>query len=267
MLTSLFDGSAFVFDRYFLDKQMDLAAIGLYAVGMQIAGGYNVFNLIFKMAWHPFLYRIINEREDSPKVVGLFSTYSLAVLAIPAFAIALLAGDLFRLLGNSEYFAVGLYVPLFVLGYYCLSIGTAMGRGLELSKANESSPIVPIVSVVASFGLSYLLVPAYGLWGAASSFVLVAIIRSFVQIYLANRVYPRPFYWKKLMGMFLILSLGWVVGSMITTSSLLIGILLKLLVIKVTALALLRITLGEEFFYGFLKSLRLIKTESPTARE
>jgi O-antigen/teichoic acid export membrane protein len=255
ILSGLFDGSSFIFDRFFLDKNIALAAIGIYALANQIGGGYNVFNFIFKSAWFPFMYRVVSERKDGANIVGLFSTYSLAILAVPAIAVSLLIKELLLIIDNPSYLAVATYVPLFVLGYYCQSVGTAMGRGLDLSKSNQTAPMVPILTFFASYLFNSTLIPRYGVWGAAVAFVLVMAFRSLVQIYLSNRVYPRPFFWSKNIGIILVSVISYFLGSYIATDVLIYSIMLKILLLIVTSLLLVRVAAGKQIFSQMLAKL------------
>lgn len=256
IVSGLFEGTAFVFDRFYLDKNIELAAIGIYSLANQFGGGYNVFNFIFKSAWFPFLYRVVGERKDASNIVGVFSTYSLAILAVPAIAVSILIKELLVIVDNPSYTAIAVYVPMFVLGYYFQSIGTAMGRGLDLSKSNKTAPMIPIFTFVVSYLLNSNLIPRYGIWGATTAFVLVMAFRSFFQIYLANRVYQRPFFWGKYIGIAGLAFCSFFVGSLIETNSLIYNILLKCLLLLVTSILLFRVVAGREIFLQMVSKIR-----------
>ena len=88
-----------LFDRYFLDKQVPLPAIGFYNVANQFGSVVVVVNQGLKSAWIPFLYRIMHDRKDVA-IVGLFSLYYVALLVPLALLVALLSREVFAVFGE-----------------------------------------------------------------------------------------------------------------------------------------------------------------------
>lgn len=196
----LIDAFSSALDRFFLDKYVGLAQIGLYNLGNQFGAGFNVFNQALKTSWVPFLYRAAAERGDVPEVLGRFAVLYLAVLAIPALAVALLAEDFIDLFGGERYRGVYPFVPFFVIYYYIWAMAAAMGRGMDLAKRTEWWPLVPSAGLVVGAAALSLLVPSMGVWGAVISILLAVATRATVQIALSVRFYPRPLYVGRLLG-------------------------------------------------------------------
>lgn len=193
---SIMEGVGSIFDRYFLDKRVGLGLIGFYNLGNQLGGTINSFNQILKASWVPMIFRVMSEREDGPAILGRFSLYYVAAMTVPSLAVALLAKELIELFGNGRFAGVYPFIPWFVLIYYLQSVGTAMGRGLDLTKKTIFSPIVPLVGIVANFVGMYFLVPTWGVWGAVAAFLITTALRIGTQIGLGFLFYPRPlFFW------------------------------------------------------------------------
>lgn len=196
---SIMEGVGSIFDRYFLDKSVGLGLIGLYNLGNQFGGAVNSFNQILKASWIPLIIRVVSEREDARRILGQFSLYYVAAMTVPCLAVALLSKELIELFGNDRFSGVYPFVPWFVLIYYIQSVGTAMGRGLDLAKKTMLSPVVPLVGIFFNFLGMYLLVPRFGVWGAVAAFLITTVARIGVHIWLAVSVYPRPlFLWSLL---------------------------------------------------------------------
>jgi O-antigen/teichoic acid export membrane protein len=199
-LVFLIESFSSAVDRYFLDKHVALAQIGLYNLANQFGAGFNVFNQALKTSWVPFLYRAVAERSDVPQVLGRLAVLYLAVLAIPAVAVALLVEDFIYLFGGERYRGVYPYVPFFVLYYYIWSMAAALGRGMDLAKRTEWWPLVPSIGLIVGAGAAALLVPSRGVWGAVIAILLSVSVRAVTQVALSVRFYPRPLHLGRLLA-------------------------------------------------------------------
>lgn len=261
---AILDGTASLFDRFFLDKHVPLAQIGLYNLGNQFGSAFNFFNQTLKTSWLPFLYRVVSEREDGPEVLSRYAVYYLALLAVPALAISLLSKELIELIGNPRYYGVYTYVPGFVLIYYIQSIAAAMGRGMDLAKKTHLWPVVPISAIVVSLAGLSILVPHYGLWGAIAALVVAALVRVTVQVWLSVRYYPRPLRLRRLSAIWLVGMLFFGVGYALDGTPWWVGLMAKLSLIVAAIVIIGRLAIGRA---GFANGLRLLQKSLRTKGE
>jgi O-antigen/teichoic acid export membrane protein len=189
---ALLDGVSAMLDRYFLDKHVGLAGIGLYNLANQFGSAFNMFNTVMKTSWMPFLYRVAAERDDAPAILSRFTVYYLAVLVIPALAVALLAKDVVDVIGDDRFAGVYTLVPTFVLLYYVNAIASGMGRGMDLAKKTALWPVVALASLVTAVVSLAVLVPIWGAPGAVAALICAALVRVITQVALSVHYYPRP---------------------------------------------------------------------------
>ena len=239
------DGFSSALDRFFLDKHVTLGQIGLYNLANQFGVGFNVFNQALKTSWLPFLYRAASERSDVPQLLGRIAILYLALLAIPALAVALLAEDFIHCFGGERYRGVYPYVPCFVLYYYVWAMAAAMGRGMDLAKRTEWWPLVPSAGLIVVASALALLVPSLGVWGAVISIILAVIVRAAVQIALSMRVYPRPLHLKRLLALVAVSGAAFFFGHFLAPEEILRSVLVKTLVVLACAPLLLWIGRGQ----------------------
>jgi O-antigen/teichoic acid export membrane protein len=226
-------------DRFFLDKHVALGQIGLYNLANQFGAGFNVFNQALKTSWVPFLYRAAAERSDTPQVLGRLAVLYLAVLAIPALAVALLAEDFIHFFGGERYRGVYPYVPFFVLYYYIWSMAAALGRGMDLAKRTEWWPLVPSVGLIVGASAAALLVPPMGVWGAVVSILLAVTARAVIQVVLSVRFYPRPLHLGRLAGIAAIALAGFALAHSLAPEHIIGSVLFKTVAVLACAPLLL----------------------------
>jgi O-antigen/teichoic acid export membrane protein len=259
---AILDGLSSLLDRYFLDKHVGLRDIGLYNLGNQFGAAFNMFNVMMKTSWMPFLYRVVAERSDAPSIVSRFAVYYLTVLAVPALAVARLAKDLIDILGDPRYAGAYAYVPAFVLLYYIQSIAAAMGRGMDLAKKTALWPLVAMVSIVTAIVALSLLVPAWGAPGAVAALVIAAAFRVTTQVALSVHYYPRPLRLGQLALIWAIALTAFWLGYSVQWPGLWTSIAGKTALIAVAAVALARVGFGAAAITAVLARL-----SSPRAKQ
>lgn len=232
---SIMEGVGSIFDRYFLDKSVPLSVIGFYNLGNQLGGTVNSFNQILKASWVTLIIRVTSERDDGRTILGRFSLYYVAAMTVPSLAVALLSKELIELLGGGRFSGVYPFIPWFVLIYYLQSVGTALGRGLDLAKKTIFSPIVPMVGILVNFIGMYFLVPAFGVWGAVVAFLVTTFVRIATQISLAILFYPRPLFLRELIKVNLIAIAFFLIGYQIDVGHLGWSVFFKCLWIMIAA--------------------------------
>lgn len=236
---SLLEGVNQVLDRFFLDKFVGLHQIGLYSLANQFGSGFNVFNQMTKNSWFPFVYRVVIERKDAPAVIARFSLYLIAVLVPIALTIALLSKELIIWLGDERYHGVYEFIPLFVLVYFMYAIWTVLGRGMDLAKRMQYTPVVSVVGLITGVTALWLLVPRYGTWGALWALVIANAVKTAVLLSLSYYFYPRPMLLGRLMALAAIAVITFWAASAMAIESLIVSALTKTVIILAGTAAIL----------------------------
>lgn len=256
---AIIDGMAGLLDRFFLDKYVSLAQIGLYSLGNQFGSAFNMFNHMMKTSWLPFLYRSLAERHDTAAILSQFAVYYLTLLTVPALAIALLSKEIIALIGDERFSGVYAYVPPFVLMYYLQSIAAAMGRGMDLAKRTALWPVVAIVSLaVAVVGLA-LLVPRWGTMGAVTALLCSAFARMLTQVGISVYYYPRPLRLGVLARVWIVVAAAFALGYYVAWPQLWIAALGKSALIAIACVLIVRIGFGRELIGAAFQSISLMK--------
>ncbi len=178
-------------ERLVLERYASLASVGLFTLGNQLGQIFNVFNQIIKSSFIPMVYKMVGDVNDKESLAKLSCVY-LGVITCLGIFFSLFIDDLIFLLGKEKYYPIIKYGPLFIFGYWVLATGTAFARGIDLSKKSYLGPLIPLFSVAVNLIFSYWLIPDLGVMGAIYAFLMTCVARTFISIFIAYIVYPRP---------------------------------------------------------------------------
>jgi O-antigen/teichoic acid export membrane protein len=183
-------------DRFFLVHLSSLSEVGLYEIGARIASAMVLLLTAFRTAWPAFAYSIEDE-ADAKRTYAFVLTYLVVLATWLAVALGLLAPWLVRLLATEEFYAGERVVaPLafasaIFAGYIVVSIG--LGR----ARRTEFNWVVTGAAAILNVALNLLLIPRYGMEGAAAATVAAYALMFVGMAWWGRRVYPVPYQWRR----------------------------------------------------------------------
>ena len=176
-------------DRFFLSLYLPLEQVGLYLIGTSIASLVKLYPVAFSTAWMPFAFDSM-KREDAPQLFGRLASYAFAVLAFLTLALACLAEPVVALMTPLSFHGAARVVPLLALGMAIQSTSTFLSTSINVAKRTHAYPIATAIAAAVSVTGYLVLIPRWGLFGAAGAavagqIVLVATLGHFAQRYFA----------------------------------------------------------------------------------
>lgn len=199
-----------VIDRPILQLLTNLDTVGLYQANYKLGIFMMLFVSIFQYAWQPFL--IANSQEkDSKQVISKVLTYftvlgSLILIFLTYFIFIIGTTKIFgKSLIASAYWDGLFIVPIVLAGYLFNGVYVVLTAGMLIKEKTFLAPLFTgsgaIINVVANF----LLIPKFGIVGAAFSTFLSYFVMS-IMIYIANQKYYEINFEKyKLLKLFLLI--------------------------------------------------------------
>ena len=183
-------------DRFFLLKLADQEEVGLYSVGVRIASAMALLLTAFRLAWPAFAYSIEDDAE-AKRTYAFVLTYLVAISSWVALGLGLLAPWLVAWIAAPSFaesadvvgplaFAV---VPF--AGYVVIAIGVGRARRTQFNW------VVTGAAAVVNVALNLMLIPPYGMMGAA-----IATIAAFSTMFVgmtwwAQKIYPVEYQWRR----------------------------------------------------------------------
>lgn len=179
-------------DRFILGMYMPLRDVGFYLIAGSVASLVKYFPVAFDVAWTPFAYDSMQRRDAAP-LFARMATYAFTVLAFSMVALSGLAGPLILLLLPPEYGPVAPLVPLLVLAMGVQTMRSLPGTSLNIAKKTAVYPTVTAFGAALSLAAYFLLIPGYGMFGAAVALLVSQLLTTVLMVYLAQRAYHIPY--------------------------------------------------------------------------
>jgi O-antigen/teichoic acid export membrane protein len=202
-------------DRFFLARISGQEDVGRYSLGVRIASAMVLLLVAFRMAWPAFAYSIEDERE-ARRTYAFVLTYLLYVSCWLSLALGVLAPWIVQVLARNEEFWPGADVvaPLAFAGalwggYTVVAIGIGRLRRTQFNWVITGSAAV--VDVV----LNLLLIPEYGIRGAAASALTAFTVMFVAMAAYSQRLYPVPYQWRRVCTVLLTAAALTVVGRLV----------------------------------------------------
>lgn len=196
MPTALFLWTTNFSDRLFLVQLADTDEVGLYSVGVRIASAMVLILTAFRLAWPAFAYSIEDDRE-AKRTYAFVLTYLVLFTTWVASALALLSPWLVDWLAapafdeSSRVVGPLAFSTVAFAGYIVVAIG--IGR----AKRTQFNWVVTGAAAAVNVALNLLLIPRYGMMGAAVATIAAYTTMFAGMAWWARRVYPVPYQWRR----------------------------------------------------------------------
>ncbi len=183
-------------DRFFLIRITGRAEVGLYEIGVRLASANVLLLTAFRTAWPAFAYSIEDDRE-ARTTYGFVLTYLVVVASWVSLALGLLSPWLVHLLTTPRFYEGSRVVaPLSFAatafaGYLVVSIGVGRVRRTQFNW------VVTGVAAAADIALNLVLIPPYGMMGAAIAEAAACTVLFVGMTLRAQRLYPVPYQWRR----------------------------------------------------------------------
>ena len=191
-----------VIDRPILKALTDEATVGVYQANYRLGILMMLLVSMFDYAWRPFYLTHYNDSDAKPMFARVF-TYLVALLAFVLVAVSFFIEDLIqiKILGgyffNQAYWSGVAIVPWILLSYIFAGAYGNFVIGVNIEKKTHYLPLITGAGAVVNVVANYLLVPYFGMMGAAYA-TLASYVTMAIGIYFpSQRLYRVEYEWGK----------------------------------------------------------------------
>ncbi len=200
-------------DRIFVEHYFSMSEVGIYSLGYRIAGLVLIVAGAFNMAYNPVFYRLAssdNQVEAKAKLSKYSTTYIYALIFI-IFMISFFARELMQLLFKPAYLEAYKIVYLISFAYLISQIAGLFNLSIYQKKKTTVVMFIVLASAVVNIILNYLLIPVYGIYGAAYATILSFMIFAGVKYFYAKKYYHIKTKWLNIFAVVIIaIAIQWI---------------------------------------------------------
>jgi len=193
-------------DRYLIKYFLDYSQVGIYSLGYKISGVLNVFVVqSFALSFLPIAYKMQNS-PDAAKFFQKVFKYLSMILVFGALGLSLFAREILLIFAQKpEFYIAYKIVPLITIAFILKGIQYMFLLGFHYVKKTKYIAYIVTVALFVNIGLNFVLIPKYGIWGAALTTVVSSLLIAVVSYYVSQKFYPVKY---EIGKMFLVFTVG-----------------------------------------------------------
>jgi len=191
-------------DRYLIKYFLDYSEVGIYSLGYKVASVIHMFLVqSFLLGFAPLAYKIFDQPEARRYFarVTTYFTYAMIVLAL---LLIFYAKEVIALSssGNEDFVLAFDVIPLLCLAVIFRGLNSIVSMGLHYVKKTRFNLLIVIVVAVFNIGINFLLIPAFGIYGAATASLLANLLMTIMFYIYSQRYYPIRYEFRRIVTLF-----------------------------------------------------------------
>ena len=216
-------------DRFLIKFLANEEALGLYELGYRVAGILNMFFIMpISLTLLPVAYKIYNQPGDKEYYKKIM-TYVTYLLVWGALFLSVFSKEIITLFSSNISFIPAFeVVPIILFSYVFFGMSLISSLGFYLVGRTNYVAVITIVSALLNIGLNFILIPIYGIMGAAINTLIAFVLLYFISLIVSNQFFKINFEHKRLFSLILLGVLLFFVSTLFNSMHLFQSVLLKL---------------------------------------
>lgn len=185
-----------VIDRPILEALTNKATVGIYQANYRLGIFMMLIVSTFDFAWRPFFLSSAKE-PNAKQLFARVLTYFFLVMTGCFLLISFFISDVVtcpvyhgKSIIAPEYWSGLSIVPIVLGAYIFLGISNTMVAGIYIEKQTKKLPFITFVGAAVNVMANFILIPAFGITGAAVATLLSYASMAVVLYVIVQRVYP-----------------------------------------------------------------------------
>ena len=182
-------------DRLMINHYLSLDAVGIYGVAFRLAGVVSLVVWGFQGALTPLVYAHYQEPETPRHLAQIFRFFTVFATLIFLF-LSLFARELLSLITTPAYYPAAQLI-IFLVPAILFSTMYIFAPGIAIAKKTYVILWVNVLGAASNILFCWLLIPLYGIIGAAVATLMSYVFTFFVFMFYSQKYYYIPHSWKR----------------------------------------------------------------------
>ena len=178
-------------DRYFLEHYAGAAEVGIYSLGYKFGMIVQLIVMAIQTAWAAQMFAIAKE-DGAERKFARIVVYYLAGLGFLGLGISVLSKEVLTIMSTPAFLPAYTVVPLIVLSYIAYGGVNMTNVALNIKGRTELNAPIIIAVAIGNLGLNYLLIPRFGMMGAAVATLVSYVVLLVIEVIVNQRVWRLP---------------------------------------------------------------------------
>ncbi len=184
-----------VIDRPILLALTNESTVGIYQANYRLGIFMMLVVSMYDYAWRPFFLTHAND-PDAKQLYSRILTYFTLFSAIVVLLVSLYVDNIVkihvfhRFIINPAYWSGLGIVPIILLGYLFNGLYVNFMAGIYIEKKTSHLPYITGIGAVINLAANFLLIPKYGMFGAAWATFLAYAAMALAIYFVSHRFYP-----------------------------------------------------------------------------
>jgi O-antigen/teichoic acid export membrane protein len=214
-------------DRFFIKEYVSIADAGLYSLGYRfgtLPGTFisDPFNQIFQ----PRRLEVYKQ-EGSEYIFGQIFTYFLLLILFAGLMVSVLTKEVLMLMAAKEFWTAYQIVPVIVLANTIFSFHYHLNMGIIIAKKTKYLAYINFSNGALVLLLNFLLIPRYGIWGAAWATLFAFIYKASLTYYFSSKFYKVHFEFMRILKLLFIAGVIYFFVQLLVFDSVILALIAK----------------------------------------
>jgi O-antigen/teichoic acid export membrane protein len=214
-----------------LNKLADISSVGIYTNAANLAAMVSIVKEGFANYWMPFVYE--NYKTEQEKMAQIH--HIITFITILTGLLLIMATDIIYFFIGKSYQSGKVIFPILIISPILLTIlNVTDSIGISIAKKNHLQLIAYTISAIVNIGLSALLMPLYGILGAAAATALSSAALLGCMTVFGRKYYRFVHSYKKMiLGILLLVCAAILNGALVNQFFVRYGLLIVLIVVLI----------------------------------
>lgn len=173
-------------DRIMLMSRKGDATVGIYSFCYTVALPISLVSVAMNSAWTPEYY-VLMDKNDGEEIKKHYDRQIFLMTAISC-GYMLVAQEVLKILAVKDYWIGAQIIPLVIIGYYFNFLYFFPANYEFYNKKNKYIASSTLVAAIVNIILNHILIPNYGMVGAAVATIISYVILFFIHHIVAKKI-------------------------------------------------------------------------------